>query len=272
MLLNEQKQAIIHRAVTRGLDLSVPFKPSGIPWLGDIPEGWEVGAIGTVTTLIQTGPFGSQLHSNEYVTSGIPVINPSHMAGGRLKPSPAVTIRGEKAKELSRHVLRSGDIVIARRGELGRCALVTQEEEGWICGTGSLLLRCNVSAVAPRFFQIVFSSHGITDMLNLASIGATMAGTVARQRVPLPPLAEQERIVHFIENEGEKIEIAISRLEREIELLREYRTRLVADVVTGKLDVREAAPRLPEDAAPDMTEDPADLSVHPEFADEEAVV
>lgn len=101
-------------------------------------------------------------------------------------------------------------------------------------------------------------------MLSLSSIGATMAnlnaGMVARQRLPLPPLSEQEEIVRFIESETRKVETAISRLEREISLLREYRTRLVADVVTGKLDVREAAARLPDESAPDAVEDDAGLS------------
>ena len=123
-LLNEQKQAIIHRAVTRGLDPSVPLKPSGIPWLGDIPQNWEAATIGSSTSLIQTGPFGSQLHAHEYVKNGVPVINPSHMDRGRLRPSQTVTIREEKARELSRHMLQPGDIVVARRGELGRSALV----------------------------------------------------------------------------------------------------------------------------------------------------
>jgi type I restriction enzyme S subunit len=275
-LLNEQKQAIIHHAVTRGLDQSAPLKPSGISWLGEIPRHWDVAAIGTVVTLIQTGPFGSQLHSHEYITSGVPVINPSHMSGGRLKPSPAVTIHEEKARELSRHRLCPGDIVIARRGELGRCALVEAAEEGWICGTGSLLLRCKTSAVAPDFFQIVFSSRGVAEMLSLSSIGATMAnlnaGTVARQRLPLPPLDEQKRIVLFIGNEAHRVEIAISRLEREIDLLREYCTRLVADVASGKLDVRDVAARLPEEAAPDTLGESAEASDEAEPADEEVAV
>ena len=271
-LLSEQKQAIIHRAITRGLDPSVPLKPSGVVWLGDIPRHWAVNAVGTVARLIQTGPFGSQLHSYEYVSSGVPVINPSHMSGGRLEPSASVTIREEKAKELARHMLRSGDIVIARRGELGRCAIVTDGEEGWICGTGSLLLRCNLSAVTPAFFQLVFSSRGIADMLSLSSIGATMAnlnaGTVARQRLPLPPRDEQEGIVQFIENAAHTAEDAISRLQREINLLGEYRTRVTADVVTGKLDVRDAAARLPDEAKLATAEDETDAIVDPEAADE----
>jgi type I restriction enzyme S subunit len=273
-LLNEQKQAIIHRAVTRGLDPSVPLTPSGVFWLGDIPQHWEVGAIGAAATLIQTGPFGSQLHSYEYVASGIPVINPSHMVSGRLQPSLAVTIREQKAAELSRHRLHSGDIVIARRGELGRCAVVTEAEEGWICGTGSLLLRCRSSVVIPSFFQVVFSSSGFAETLGINSIGATMANLnaamVARQKLPLPPHDEQEFIVRFIENESHRVDGAISRFEREIGFLREYRARLVADVVTGKLDVREAAARLPDDDVTPASNDP-DVSDEIDVADDEAI-
>jgi type I restriction enzyme S subunit len=250
-LLQEQKQAIIHRAVTRGLDPSVPLKDSGIPWLGEIPEHWEVITIGAISELLQTGPFGSQLHQSDYVSGGIPIINPSHLSGGVIRHSSGVTITTEKAVALSRHRLRSNDILIARRGDLGRCAVATASEEGWICGTGSLLLRCKTSIIQPNFLQIVFSSRGMCQMLELSSIGATMAnlneGSVARQRIPLPPLAEQEEIVASIRISSDAENAAIIRLERDITLLREYRTRLITDVVTGKLDVRKVAAGLPEE-------------------------
>ncbi len=235
-LLNEEKQAIIHRAVTRGLDPNVKLKPSGIPWLGDIPKHWEIVTVGAATTMIQTGPFGSQLHSHEYVTGGIPIINPSHLANGRITPSQEITISEAKVCELERHKLRTGDIVVARRGELGRCALVTSAEDGWICGTGSLLIRFKHSMFVPAYFQKVFSSRYVSDLLSLSSIGATMAnlnaGMVARLRMPLPSEDEQERIVRFIEENNQIAEHAINRTEREISLLREFRTRLTADVVT----------------------------------------
>jgi len=109
-------------------------------------------------------------------------------------------------------------------------------------------------------------------MLELSSIGATMAnlneGSVARQRIPLPPLAEQEEIVASIRISSEAENAAIIRLEREITLLHEYRTRLIADVVTGKLDVREAATGLPDeiksDDAQDATEEELDLDAEDE--------
>jgi type I restriction enzyme S subunit len=130
---------------------------------------------------------------------------------------------------------------------------------------------------APTYVQRVFSSRGISDSLSLSSIGATMAnlnaGMVARLRMPLPPPEEQERIVQFIEAENQKSDTAINRLERELELLREYRTRLVVDVVTGKLDVRPAARQLLTEPAETETaisveEDTNEgLELEPEAAD-----
>ncbi|HJY80076.1 MAG TPA: hypothetical protein VKK81_03220 [Candidatus Binatia bacterium] len=140
-LLNEQKQAIIHRAVTRGLDPNVRLKPSGVEWLPEIPEHWISVRAGTLASSLQTGPFGSQLHAHEYKPNGTPVINPSHMTNGRIAADPNCAIGPDKAAELSRHRLRPGDIVFARRGELGRCALVGKQEAGWLCGTGSLRMR-----------------------------------------------------------------------------------------------------------------------------------
>ena len=90
---------------------------------------------------------------------------------------------------------------------------------------------------------------------------------IKNMRVPLPPLIEQQNIVSHLETETSGLNAAISRLERGIDLLREYRTRLIADVVTGKLDVREAAAQLPEEAAPDIANDDSDLGVDTEAAD-----
>jgi type I restriction enzyme S subunit len=133
-------------------------------------------------------------------------------------------------------------------------------------------MRCNTSLFEPAYFQRLFSSQGVADLLNLSSIGATMAnlnaGMVARLKMPCPPRDEQSLIVGFIHEAQQRHGTAISRLEREIELLREYRTRLIADVVTGKLDVREAAASLHEEAAPDV----AEASDETELTDEEIAV
>jgi type I restriction enzyme S subunit len=262
-LLEEQKKAIIHQAVTRGLDPNVQLKPSGVEWLGDVPIHWHVVAVGSSMSLIQTGPFGSQLHSHEYIIGGTPVINPSQMVNGQIISSSEITVSKGKSHELHRHKLCTGDIVVARRGEIGRCALVTPVEHGWICGTGSLLLRGNPSMFLPAYFQHIFSSRCVRDALSLFSVGSTMsnlnAGIVARLKLTLPPQDEQKQIVFFVECQNNKCDIAISRLEQEIAFVCEYRTRLVADVVTGKIDVREAAALLPDECENTRIEDEVDI-------------
>lgn len=241
-LLNEEKQAIIQQAVTRGLDTDAPMKQSGVEWLGEIPAHWIVTSLGSISHLVQTGPFGSQLHASDYVEHGVPVINPSHLVGGRIAPDSEVAVSEETADRLSRHRLRSGDLIAARRGELGRCAVVTDQERGWLCGTGSLTVRPRFDLIDPEFLQIVFSSKGVGESLGFSAVGSTMsnlsAGLVARQRIQLPNLSEQGNIVEHLQNEQEKIERVIARVNQEIDLIREYRTRLIADVVTGQLDVR----------------------------------
>ena len=115
----------------------------------------------------------------------------------------------------------------------------------------------------------------MAEMLSLTSVGATMAnlnaGSVARQRLPLPPLEEQERIVHGVDDATLKIEMVKARLESEIELMHEYRTRVVADVVTGKLDVREAAVPSSNEVPPNLAENDAGLIDDSEPVAEEAV-
>ena len=250
-LLEEQKQVIIHRAVTRGLDPNVRLKPSGVEWLGEVPQHWEIMSLGAGAQSIQTGPFGSQLHASEYVLGGTPVINPSHMRDGQVCFDPAVSVDSSKAEQLKRHSLQAGDIVAARRGELGRCALVREAEAGWLCGTGSVRVRPRHEVFASAYLLQVFGSQGVRDMLTMASIGATMdnlnAGMVARIRLPSPPLPEQAEILAHVSAESEAVRSATDLATREIALLREYRTHLIADVVTGKLDVRVAALGLPDE-------------------------
>ncbi|MCB0711739.1 MAG: restriction endonuclease subunit S [Ignavibacteriae bacterium] len=258
-LLEEQKQVIIHNAVTRGLDPNVPMKDSGVEWLGEVPEGWKVVTMGAAVRSIQTGPFGSQLHAADYITGGVPVINPSHLAGGQIVADPSVSVSSEKAAELTRHKLRVGDIVAARRGELGRCALVTDHEAGWLCGTGCLRIRPKSEMLEPSYLEILFGSQGIRDTLSLSSIGATMdnlnAGMVSRLRLPCPPVEDQRQILDMIRIWDKMVANASGTTHHEITLLNEYRTRLISDVVTGKLDVREAAAALPDEVEEEELEE-----------------
>ena len=283
-LLEEQKQAIIHQAVTGQVDVRTgqpypAYKPSGVEWLGDVPAHWNGTSLGAASHSIQTGPFGSQLHASDYVSEGIPVINPSHMRNGDLVPDPSISITQQKAGELSRHRLQPHDIVMARRGEVGRCALVTDVETDWLCGTGSLRIRPRFQTFVPAYLLLVLNAPGTRDALSLSSIGATMnnlnAGIVSKLTLTLPSLPEQTAIVEHIDEATADIDGAICRTRRHVSLLREYRTRLIADVVTGKIDVHEAAAALPEVdplAAEDCLDDTIDTAAEPDLDELDATL
>ena len=198
-----------------------------------------------VTSLIQTGPFGSQLKSDEYETGGVPVINPSHLSGGVIRPDPRVAVSIDKASELARHSLEAGDLVVARRGKLGTCAVVGSEEVGFLCGTGSALVRPKHERLNSQFLHLVFSSRRNKDALALASVGSTMdnlnADIVAALRVPIPALETQRRIISRLVADTSKVDELIAETERFVELACERRAAIIAAAVTGKIDVREAS-------------------------------
>jgi type I restriction enzyme S subunit len=168
-----------------------------------------------------------------------------------------------------------GDLVLNRlKAHLGVFALAP--ELGLVSPDYTVLRP--VRELEERFFEAVYRTPACRVELRQRAKGIVQGfwrlytDDFYDIRVPVPPIDEQKRIMTQLDIDLSGVNTAISRLEREIELLREYRTRLVADVVTGKLDVREAAARLPEEAAPDPVEDDTDLSLDPESADEEAAV
>jgi type I restriction enzyme S subunit len=148
--------------------------------------------------------------------------------------------------------LERHDLIFSRRGELGRCALVRDREVGWLCGTGSIRVRAAYDDIEPEYLIQLLQVRWIGEYLSLFSVGATMdslnTGILKGVPVLVPPIAEQRALLARIGEEGRRIDSASAGAEREIFLFREYRTRLIADVVTGKLDVREAASRLPQEA------------------------
>lgn len=241
-LLKEQRQNIINEAVTKGINPNVKMKDSGVEWLGEIPEHWNTVSVKRIVKSIQTGPFGSQLHAHDYVDNGMPLINPKHIKNGTIVPDPSCSIDSENHQRLIKYSLQKSDLIMARRGELGRCAIVSEKENGWLCGTGSLFLRLKRHNFIDKYFYFIMSSRVISKVLSLSSVGATMDnlnGTiVGNLMVPFVPLSEQQTILEHIEKETSLIDKTISRAEREIELIQEYRTRLISDVVTGKIDVR----------------------------------
>ena len=231
-LLHEQKQAIIHRAVTRGLpaeasaqaglDPTVPLKPSGIPWLGDIPEHWETRRLkylanfqsGNGITALQIEPQGDY-----------PVYGGNGLRG-----------------YTNRYTHDGHFALIGRQGAL--CGNINYAKGKFFASEHAV-----VATLRPAQSVLWFGELLKVMNLNQYSQSAAQPG-LAVERIknlaaPVPPAAEQPRIVEAFQEQTSGLTTAITRLEREISLLREYRTRLVADVVTGKLDVRPAARHLP---------------------------
>jgi type I restriction enzyme S subunit len=199
-LLKEKRQAVISHAVTKGLNPNAPMRDSGVEWLGEVPEHWVVAQLKFNTIDMQTGPFGSQLHAEDYVDDGIPLVNPAHMTEGKILPDSKISVDEETWHRLKRHQLFEGDLIFARRGELGRCAIVTKEQEGWLCGTGSLKAKLN-DRLVPEYSYLLITSDGVVSELSLESKGSTMDNlnteTLGRIRLPVPPVDEQKQVLAY---------------------------------------------------------------------------
>ena len=237
-LLTEQKQAIIHRAVTRGLDPNVPLKDSGIEWLGMIPQHWEVQRLKhwlkvNEEVLPETTDPNYEF---DYIDIGLVEI-------GKLTTEPK-RMKFANAPSRARRVVRKGDTIVSTvRTYLKAVWYAEEPTNNLIASTGFAVLRPS-SGTFPKFVSYMVQSDAFTNQVTADSVGIaypaiteTKFGTFP---ICVPPISEQVAIVEYLDRATAEIDIAVARAERQIELLNEYRTRLIADVVTGKLDVRDA--------------------------------
>lgn len=251
--LAEKRVALISRTVTRGLPPEAamevglaPYpamKDSGVEWLGAVPVHWDVAPFSRAAKSIQTGPFGSLLHQADYVEDGVPIINPAHITGGRLLSDGVSTVSKETFLRLERYKIKKGDLVFSRRGDVSRCGVATVENEGWLCGTGSMVVRL-IEGV-PEYFVNLCMYSGFAQQLELHAVGTTMKNTnptiIGRIVAPLPPAKEQQAIADYLDRETARLDVLMARVESAITRLQEYRAALITAAVTGKIDVREAA-------------------------------
>ena len=196
----------------------------------DLPYGWEVARICELLMGIQTGPFGSSLHKSDYTFGGTPVVNPASLRDGRIVPIEEMAVGAETVERLVTFKLKAGDIVMARRGEMGRCAIVTESEEGWLCGTGSLVLHLPRAMHAP-YLAMLIGSPCAREYLLGASVGTTMnnlnQGILAKMAVGVPPIAEQRRIVAKVD----RLMTLVDQLEAQLVASRETAKSLMNAVV-----------------------------------------
>ena len=256
-LLEEQKQTIIHHAVTGRVDVRTgqpypAYKPSGVECLRNVPAHWEVVRLKDVAQ-VQTGlTLGKDYGGVQTISR--PYLRVANVQTGHLDLAQVKSI-DVPPSEATRSTLLDGDVLMTEGGDidkLGRGCIWNSEIPECLHQNHIFAVRCSRNTLDPEFLVGLMSSqHGrayfqltAKQTTNLAS---TNTNTLRAFPIPLPLLEDQLSILRAISEKAAGLENAIGGAEREIDLLREYRTRLVADVVTGKLDVREAAIALPEE-------------------------
>jgi type I restriction enzyme, S subunit len=265
-LLNEQKQAIIHRVVTRGLDPNVRLKPSGVEWLGDVPEQWEVSPLRRRWTVTDckhlTVPF---------VEDGIPLASVREVKSFELDLSTSrrttmdwyrTLVEGGRAPE-------RGDVVYCRNVSVGAAAFVNTDTP-FAMGQDVCLIRS--TGQNQRYLTYFLHGPPMGRQLAMLLVGSTFkrinVADIKSLIIAIPPRTEQDAIAMHLDRELAHLDRPISHARLQIDLMREYRTRLIADVVTGKLDVREAAANLRDAAAMPDDVDEADALAEGEDATE----
>jgi type I restriction enzyme S subunit len=229
--------------VTRGLDPNVHLKPSGIDWLGDVPEHWEVSTLKQVTVVRLSGVDKHTVEGERPIR----LCNYTDVYNRNFISSDIEFMQASATDaEIGTLMLRAGDVLITKDSEvwddIAVPALVTENLDGVLCGYHLALIRPVPSLLVGEFVFRALSAPILARQFHVAANGVTRYGlskhSIKNAVIPVPPVQEQEAICRCIVDHAKPIASSIERAQREIDLIREYRTRLIADVVTGKLDVR----------------------------------
>jgi len=247
-LLHEYRAALINRAVTKGLDPNAPMKDSGIPWLGKIPEHWEVKKLKTISNIKTSGVDKKTIekeisvrlcnyidvYKKDFITDKIDFM--------RATATP---------NEINNYRLHRDDVIITKDSETWKDiavpAYVSDSLDNVICAYHLTLIRPKHSHINGEYLFRAISANSIAHQFKIAANGVTRYGlsqnAIKNAVITLPPKDEQKKIISYIKDKLFKIDRSIQKIEEEIELLKEYRTSLVSEVVTGKIDVRDTLPK-----------------------------
>ena len=186
---------------------------------GSNPHGYEKVSLSELAD-IKIGPFGSLLHKEDYIEGGHPLLNPSHIIDGKVAPDDKLSISDEKYEELSAYQLRVGDVVMGRRGEMGRCAVVPHE--GFLCGTGSIMIRTK-GEVTADYLQKIISFPSFKKTIEDMAVGQTMPNLnvpiVSAFQIIKPPIEVQSKYYTFVA-QVDKSKFAIQQSLQELETLK----------------------------------------------------
>lgn len=204
----------------------------------------KITTLENIVETIKIGPFGSSLHKEDYIEDGVPVINPKHIVNQRVVADNKVSISIKKAEELSSYKLQENDIILGRRGEMGRSAPINKSEEGWICGTGSLIIRLKKGYNALFYSQII-ASQTVVQYLDSNSVGSTLKNLNEKivRKIPIPDytLDEQTEIVRIIDNLLAKEQQAHSVAQNAITKIDLIKKSILARAFRGQLAANNPA-------------------------------
>lgn len=252
-LLEEQRQALVNEAVTGQIDVRTgrpytAYRNSRVEWLGQVPKHWEVVPLRRVALSRCDGPFGSGLKSSHYVEEGVRVVRLQNIGHGEFRDSNRAFIAPEYYSLLGDHSVVAGDILIAGLGDsnhpAGRACVAPENIAPAMVKADCFRFRLDRTRVVPRFAALQLTATANTAS-SILSTGATRQRTnlqsTSARAIAIPSVPEQDLIVKHINAGSSHVLAVIEATHREIALLNEYQTRLIADVVTGKLDVSQAA-------------------------------
>lgn len=199
---------------------------------------WERGPLIAFVDSVSTGPFGSLLHKSDYVTDGVPLVNPINIVGTEIKPNTKKMISESTKTKLTNYLLKQGDLVIARRGEIGRCAVVTEAQDGWVCGTGCFFIRPSDKANS-QFLAHLLRSISYRVQLEKRCSGATMLNlsnkALATLPISLPKVSDQHRINEQIDDLSLRCNEIKSLYQDKIRALNELKQSLLQKAFAGEL-------------------------------------
>lgn len=246
-LLEEERVAVINQAVTKGLDPKVPMKDSGIEWLGEIPEHWEVKKLKFLLNenkdALKTGPFGSHIKNSDYIPNGEFKVYTQRNVLDKEFENGCESITDEKFNELKGFSVFEGDILITTRGSIGRCSVFPKGLPLGVLHPCLIRIQINEKLSLKNWVVNYINNtslfyNNVKYNSNSTIIDVIYGYTLKEIFFPVPTITEQREILDFLEIKINEIEALISKSQQEIELLKEYKTALISEVVTGKVDVR----------------------------------
>lgn len=246
-LLAEKRQATISHAVTRGLNPSARLKPSGVEWLGDVPEGWEVVRLKDCVVEnggIQMGPFGGMLTDLLFQPADYKVYGQENVTNRDVQRG-SRWIDEERYQSLSSYSLRKGDLMLTRKGTVGNCFMFPEGAQPGIIDSDTIRIRIKCTDLdADYALTILHGAEYVSTQINLTKRGAILSGlntTVVSNLIILrPPMHEQGELIEFIHESSRKLDALTEVANSAIVLLQERRAALISAAVTGKIDVRDA--------------------------------